>query len=77
MRHHRILHGLHNGGTDIGVAEFVLGLRLEHRLLHLDRQNTDDAVTYIRAIELLPVNSLMPFSMPSRKADRWVPPSLV
>ncbi len=27
--------------------------------------------------KLLPANSLTPLRMPSRKADRWVPPSLV
>lgn len=78
MGGHRILDGIDDPGADIGVAEFVLGLRLENWFLHLDRvEDADNAVANVQSIEFFAGELVNAFEDPPRKAERWVPPSLV
>ena len=40
-------------GADFGVAEFVLGLRFEHRVLQANRHRADHAFAHVVAFEFL------------------------
>jgi hypothetical protein len=64
-------------GADFGVAELVLGLRLEDgSLRRMAMAPTMDSRTSSPS-NLALANSLTPLRKPSRKAERWVPPSVV
>ena len=47
-----LLDGRHEVGADLGVAELVLRLRLEDRVLELDRHGADEALAHVVAVEL-------------------------
>ena len=48
-----VLHLLDQVPADLGVAELVLGLRLEYRVLQPDRQSADEPLAHIVAVVLL------------------------
>ena len=47
-----LAHPVDQFGADFGVAELVLGLRLEHRVLQPDRHRADHALAHVVAFEL-------------------------
>ena len=64
-------------GADFRVAELVLRLRFEHRVLQANRHRADHAFADVVAFVFALAYSFTALSKPSRKALRCVPPSLV
>ena len=48
-----LAHPVHQLGADFRVAQLVLGLRLEHRVLQPDGHRADHALAHVVAVELL------------------------